>query len=51
MTLLSIKTKIDLLIEKAKYNVAQPLAEKILGFISFIESIIFLFQLIHSLQD
>ena len=32
MKLLSIKTKIDLLIEKAKYNAAQPLADKILGF-------------------
>ena len=41
MKLLSIKTKIDLLIEKAKYNAAQPLADKILGFISLLESIIF----------
>ena len=41
MKFLSIKTKIDLLIEKAKYNAAQPLADKILGFISMIESIIF----------
>ena len=41
MKLLNIKTKINLLIEKGKYNAAQPLADKILGFISFIESIIF----------
>ena len=41
MNFLNIKTKINLLIEKAKYNAAQPLADKILGFISFIESIIF----------
>ena len=41
MKLLSIKTKIDLLIEKAKYNATQPLADKILGFISLLESIIF----------
>ena len=41
MKFLSIKTKIDLLIEKAKYNAAQPLADKILGFISLLESIIF----------
>ena len=41
MKLLRIKTKIDLLIEKAKYNAAKPLAEIILGFISLIESIIF----------
>ena len=41
MIFLSIKTKIDLLIEKAKYNAKKPLAEKILGFISLIESIIF----------
>ena len=41
MEFLNIKTKINLLIEKAKYNAAQPLADKILGFISFIESIIF----------
>ena len=41
MKFLHIKTKINLLIEKAKYNSAQPLADKILGFISFIESIIF----------
>ena len=41
MKFLSINTKIDLLIEKAKYNAAKPLAEIILGFISLIESIIF----------
>tara|TARA_B100001109_G_scaffold245958_1_gene234170 strand:- start:153 stop:752 length:600 start_codon:yes stop_codon:yes gene_type:complete len=41
MKVLSIKTKIELLIEKAKYNAAKPLAEKILGFISLLESIIF----------
>ena len=41
MKFLSIKTKIDLLIEKAKYNAAQPMADKILGFVSLIESIIF----------
>ena len=41
MKFLSINTKIDLLIEKAKYNAAKPLADKILGFISTIESIIF----------
>ena len=41
MIFLSIKTKIDLLIKKAKYNAKKPLAEKILGFVSSIESIIF----------
>ena len=41
MKLLNLKTKINLLIEKAKYNAAQPLADKILGFISLLESIIF----------
>ena len=41
MKFLSIKTKIDLLIEKAKQNAAKSIAEKILGFISLIESIIF----------
>ena len=41
MIFLSIKTKIDLLIEKAKYNAKKSLAEKILGFVSSIESIIF----------
>ena len=38
---LSIKTKINLLIEKAKQNAAKSIAEKIVGFISLIESIIF----------
>ena len=41
MKFFNIKTKIDLLIKKAKYNAAQPLADKILGFISLLESIIF----------
>ena len=41
MKFLSIKTKIDLLIEKAKQNAAKSIAEKIVGFISLIESIIF----------
>ena len=41
MMFLSIKTKIDLLIEKAKYNAKKPLAEKVLGFVSLIEAIIF----------
>ena len=41
MKLLSIKTKINLLIEKAKQNAAKSIAEKIVGFISLIESIIF----------
>ena len=41
MKFLSIKTKIDLLIERAKYNAKKPLTEKILGFVSSIESIIF----------
>ena len=41
MIFFRIKTKIDLLIEKAKYNAKKPLAEKILGFVSSIESIIF----------
>ena len=41
MIFLSIKTKIDLLIERAKYNAKKPLAEKLLGFVSLIESIIF----------
>ena len=41
MKFLKVKTKINFLIEKAKYNATQPLADKILGFISFIESIIF----------
>ena len=41
MKFLKIKTKINLLIEKAKLNAAKPFADKVLGFISFIESIIF----------
>ena len=36
-----IKVKINHLIEKARYNAAKPLADKILGFISLMESIIF----------
>ena len=38
---LKIKNKINLLIEKAKHNAEKSLANKILGFISIIESIIF----------
>ena len=41
MKFLNVKTKISLLIEKAKQNAAKSIAEKILGFISLIESIIF----------
>ena len=41
MKYLKIKTKINLLIEKAKHNAEKNLADKILGFISIIESIIF----------
>ena len=41
MKFLNVKTKIGLLIEKAKQNAAKSMAEKILGFISLIESIIF----------
>ena len=41
MKFLNVKTKINLLIEIAKQNAAKSIAEKILGFISFIESIIF----------
>ena len=41
MRYLKIKTKINLLIEKAKHNAEKSLADKILGFISLIESIIF----------
>ena len=41
MNFLNIKTKINLLIEKAKQNAAKSIAEKIIGFISLIESIIF----------
>ena len=41
MKYLKIKNKINLLIEKAKHNAAKSSADKILGFISTIESIIF----------
>ena len=41
MKFLNVKTKIGLLIEKAQQNAAKSIAEKILGFISLIESIIF----------
>ena len=41
MRYLKIKTKINLLIEKAKHNAEKSLADKILGFISIVESIIF----------
>ena len=41
MKLLNVKNKINLLIEKAKQNAAKSIAEKIVGFISLIESIIF----------
>ena len=41
MKFLNVKIKINLLIEKAKQNAAKSIAEKILGFISLIESIIF----------
>ena len=41
MKFLKIKTKINFLIEKAKLNAAKPFADKTLGFISLIESIIF----------
>ena len=41
MKYLKIKTKINLLIEKAKHNAEKSLADKILGFISILESIIF----------
>ena len=41
MKFLNIKVKINHLIEKAKHNASKPLADKVLGFISFIESIIF----------
>ena len=41
MKFLNVKTKIGLLIEKAKQNAAKSIAEKIVGFISLIESIIF----------
>ena len=41
MRYLKIKTKINLLIEKAKHNAEKSLADKTLGFISTLESIIF----------
>ena len=41
MKFLNVKNKINLLIEKAKQNAAKSIAEKIVGFISLIESIIF----------
>ncbi len=41
MKFFNIKFKINHLIEKAKYNAAKPLADKILGFLSLMESIIF----------
>ena len=41
MKFLSVKNKFNLLIEKAKQNAAKSIAEKIVGFISLIESIIF----------
>ena len=41
MKLLNVKNKINLLVEKAKQNAAKSIAEKIVGFISLLESIIF----------
>ena len=41
MKFLNVKNKINLLIQKAKQNAAKSIAEKIVGFISLIESIIF----------
>ena len=41
MKFLNVETKINLLIEKAKQNAAKSIADKIIGFISLIESIIF----------
>ncbi len=41
MKFLNVKNKTNLLIEKAKQNAAKSIADKILGFISLIESIIF----------
>ena len=41
MRYLKINNKINLLLEKAKYNAEKSLADKILGFISILESIIF----------
>ena len=41
MKFLNVKTKINLLVEKAKQNAAKSIADKIIGFISLIESVIF----------
>ena len=41
MKFLNVKTKINLLIEKAKQNAVKSIADKIIGFISLIESVIF----------
>ena len=41
MKFFNSKIKINNLIEKAKQNAAKPVADKILGFVSLIESIIF----------
>ena len=41
MKFLNVKNKINLLIEKAKQNAAKSIADKIIGFISLIESVIF----------
>ena len=41
MKFFNTKVKINDLIEKAKQNAAKPVADKILGFVSLIESIIF----------
>ncbi len=41
MNFLNLKTKVNFLIEKAKQNAAKSIADKILGFVSLIESIIF----------
>ena len=41
MKFLNVKTKINLLVEKAKQNAEKSIADKIIGFISLIESIIF----------
>ena len=41
MKFFNIKIKINVLIDKAKHNAEKPLADKILGFISITESVIF----------
>ena len=41
MKFLNVKTKINLLVEKAKQNAEKSIADKIIGFISLIETIIF----------